>query len=156
MNNQMDDFSIQPGVPNAYGLVGSEANRVQPGKRPLSSMSPTLVLKDGKPLLTTGAAGGPTIITQVVQSLVNIIDRGMPVREALAAPRVHHQWRPPGGLYRTCAAGAGAGLSGRARPPGVQPQVRGYLPADTLAGGGVRGGHRAATGGAQSRGGGQR
>ena len=94
LNNQMDDFSIQPGVPNSYGLVGSEANSVQPGKRPLSSMSPTLVLKDGKPLISVGAAGGPTIITQVVQALVNVIDLGMSVQEALAAPRVHNQWKP--------------------------------------------------------------
>lgn len=94
LNNQMDDFSIQPGVPNTYGLVGNEANSVQPGKRPLSSMSPTLVLKDGKPLMTLGAAGGPTIITQVVQALVNVIDLGMSAHQALAAPRVHNQWKP--------------------------------------------------------------
>ncbi len=94
MNNQMDDFSIQPGVPNAFGLVGSEANSVQPGKRPLSSMSPTLVLKDGQPWISIGAAGGPTIISQVVQGLVNIIDLDMTVQDALAASRVHHQWTP--------------------------------------------------------------
>lgn len=94
LNNQMDDFSIQPGVPNAFGLVGSEANSVQAGKRPLSSMSPTLVLKEGKPLISVGAAGGPTIITQVVQALVNVIDLDLPVQEALALPRVHHQWKP--------------------------------------------------------------
>lgn len=94
MNNQMDDFSIQPGVPNAFGLVGSEANSVQAGKRPLSSMSPTLVLKNDKPLIAIGAAGGPTIITQVVQGLVNILDLGMPVTDALATSRVHHQWSP--------------------------------------------------------------
>jgi gamma-glutamyltranspeptidase/glutathione hydrolase len=94
MNNQMDDFSSQPGVPNAYGLVGKEANSVQPGKRPLSSMSPTIVVKDGKPIISIGAAGGPTIITQVVQGLVNMIDLGMSVEQALATPRVHHQWRP--------------------------------------------------------------
>ncbi len=95
MNNQMDDFSIHPGVPNAFGLVGSEANSVQPGKRPLSSMSPTIVVKDGKPVISIGAAGGPTIITQVVQGLVNMIDLGMPVEQALAATRIHNQWRPP-------------------------------------------------------------
>lgn len=95
LNNQMDDFSIQPGVPNAFGLVGSEANNVQPGKRPLSSMSPTIVLKDDKPVLTLGAAGGPTIISQVVQALVNVLDLGMDAEAALAAPRLHHQWRPP-------------------------------------------------------------
>lgn len=94
LNNQMDDFSIQPGVPNAFGLVGNEANSVQSGKRPLSSMSPTLVFKGEKPVMSLGAAGGPTIITQVVQALVNVIDLGLSSAQALAAPRVHHQWRP--------------------------------------------------------------
>lgn len=94
MNNQMDDFSIQPGVPNAFGLVGSEANRVQPGKRPLSSMSPTVVVQDGKPIIAIGAAGGPTIITQVVQGLVNLLDLGLTVNESLQVPRVHQQWAP--------------------------------------------------------------
>ena len=94
MNNQMDDFSIAPGVPNAFGLVGNEANSVQPGKRPLSSMSPTVVVHDGKPVMTLGAAGGPTIITQVVQALVNVIDLEMSPAQALAAERIHHQWQP--------------------------------------------------------------
>ncbi|EGG98338.1 Gamma-glutamyltranspeptidase [gamma proteobacterium IMCC2047] len=94
MNNQMDDFSAQPGVQNAFGLVGAEANSIAPGKRPLSSMSPTIVLKDGKPVMTLGAAGGPTIITQVVQALVNVIDLGMAPEEAVAAPRIHNQWLP--------------------------------------------------------------
>ena len=94
MNNQMDDFSIHPGVPNAFGLVGVEANSIQPGKRPLSSMSPTILLKDDKPVMTLGAAGGPTIITQVVQALVNTVDLEMELPAALAAVRVHHQWRP--------------------------------------------------------------
>ncbi len=94
MNNQMDDFSTQPGVPNAFGLVGNEANSVQSGKRPLSSMSPTIVLKDDKPVISIGAAGGPTIITQVVQGLVNMIDLGMSAEQALATPRIHNQWQP--------------------------------------------------------------
>lgn len=94
MNNQMDDFSLQPGVTNAFGLVGNEANAVAAHKRPLSSMSPTLVLHNGKPVITAGAAGGPTIITQVLQNLVNVIDLGLDPAEALAAQRVHHQWRP--------------------------------------------------------------
>lgn len=94
LNNQMDDFSAQPGKPNAFGLIGAEANRVEPGKRPLSSMSPTLVMRDSKPVLTIGAAGGPTIITQVVQALVNYLALDMPLPEAIAAPRIHHQWRP--------------------------------------------------------------
>jgi gamma-glutamyltranspeptidase/glutathione hydrolase len=95
MNDQMDDFAAQPGAPNAFGLVGTDANAVAPGKRPLSSMSPTIVLgPDGKPILALGAAGGPTIITQVVQVLVNRLDLGMGLAEAVAAPRIHHQWQP--------------------------------------------------------------
>ena len=94
LNNQMDDFSIQPGVPNAFGLVGNEANAVAPRKRPLSSMSPTLVFKEGMPVMSVGAAGGPTIITQVVQLIVNTLLLGMPLDQAIAAPRIHQQWRP--------------------------------------------------------------
>jgi gamma-glutamyltranspeptidase/glutathione hydrolase len=94
MNNQMDDFAAQPGVPNAYGLIGAEANSIAPGKRPLSSMSPTIVLRDGQPVMTVGAAGGPTIISQVVQIIVNHVDLGMTLPQAVAAARVHHQWRP--------------------------------------------------------------
>jgi gamma-glutamyltranspeptidase / glutathione hydrolase len=94
LNNQMDDFSIQPGVPNAFGLIGAEANAIAPGKRPLSSMSPTIVLKGNEPVLTVGAAGGPKIITQVVQTIVRVIDLKQSLSEALASGRVHHQWRP--------------------------------------------------------------
>ena len=94
MNNQMDDFSAQPGVPNFFGLVGAEANAVAPGKRPLSSMSPTIVLKRGQPILSLGAAGGPTIISQTVINLVNILDYAMSVDEALRQPRFPQQWRP--------------------------------------------------------------
>ncbi|WP_341937737.1 gamma-glutamyltransferase [Marinimicrobium sp. C2-29] len=94
LNNQMDDFSAQPGEPNAYGLIGAEANSIRPGKRPLSSMSPTIVTREGKPVLTLGAAGGPTIITQVFQTLVNYIDLELALEDAIAMPRVHHQWRP--------------------------------------------------------------
>ncbi len=94
LNNQMDDFSAQPGVPNAFGLIGAEANAVAPGKRPLSSMSPTIVLKDGKPVLTLGAAGGPKIITQVVLGIVNYIDFGFSLEQSIARRRFHHQWRP--------------------------------------------------------------
>ena len=96
MNNEMDDFSIQPGVPNAFGLIGAEANAVAPGKRPLSSMSPTIVLKDGQPILAVGAAGGPTIITQTLLAIIHTIDFGRPLDEALAQPHFHHQWRPDG------------------------------------------------------------
>lgn len=94
MNNQMDDFSIQPGVPNAFGLIGAEANAVGPGKRPLSSMTPTIVLKRGKPVIAVGAAGGPKIISAVLQELIALLDLGMSPTEALAAPRIHHQWSP--------------------------------------------------------------
>jgi gamma-glutamyltranspeptidase/glutathione hydrolase len=94
LNNEMDDFSIQPGVPNAFDLVGGAANAVAPGKRPLSSMSPTIVLADGRPIIALGGAGGPTIISQTVQHLVRMLDLGESPAAALAAPRVHHQWRP--------------------------------------------------------------
>ncbi|MFO1485519.1 MAG: gamma-glutamyltransferase [Verrucomicrobiaceae bacterium] len=94
LNDQMDDFSVQPGIPNAFKLIGAEANAVAPGKRPLSSMSPTIVLKDGQPVIVTGAAGGPTIITQALLLLTHIIDDGMLPAEALAEPRFHHQWNP--------------------------------------------------------------
>ena len=94
LNNQMDDFSAQPGVPNYFGLVGSEANAVAPGKRPLSSMSPTLVLSDGRPVLCVGAAGGPTIISQTLLMILYTVDFKMPLEKALAQPRFHHQWKP--------------------------------------------------------------
>lgn len=94
LNNEMDDFSIQPGVPNVFGLLGGEANAVAPGKRPLSSMSPTIVQKDGQPVLVIGAAGGPTIISQVVLGVVRTLDFGLSPQQALAAPRFHHQWQP--------------------------------------------------------------
>ncbi|MBS1261970.1 MAG: Glutathione hydrolase proenzyme [Calditrichaeota bacterium] len=94
LNNEMDDFSISPGVPNYFGLVGSEANAIAPGKRPLSSMSPTLILKDGQPFMAVGAAGGPKIITGTLQTIVNVIDFEMDVQEAVSEPRIHHQWSP--------------------------------------------------------------
>ncbi|MBM74855.1 MAG: gamma-glutamyltransferase [Proteobacteria bacterium] len=95
LNNQMDDFVAQPGAPNAYGLVGSEANAVAPGAVPLSSMSPTiLVSPDGTQRIAIGASGGPFIITSTLQSIINIIDFEMNPSEAVSAPRVHHQWQP--------------------------------------------------------------
>ncbi|RAU29716.1 gamma-glutamyltransferase [Pantoea sp. RIT413] len=94
MNNEMDDFSAKPGTPNVYGLVGGEANAIQPAKRPLSSMSPTIVAKEGKTWLVTGSPGGSRIITTVLQMVVNSIDFGMNVAEATNAPRFHHQWLP--------------------------------------------------------------
>jgi gamma-glutamyltranspeptidase/glutathione hydrolase len=94
LNNQMDDFAIAPGTPNAFGLIGAEANAVAARKRPLSSMSPTIVLEKDQPVLTVGAAGGPTIISQVAQALVRRLDLGLSLEEALAGPRIHHQWSP--------------------------------------------------------------
>jgi gamma-glutamyltranspeptidase/glutathione hydrolase len=94
MNNELDDFTAKPGAANAFGLVGFEANLPGPNKRPLSSMTPTIVLKDGEPVLVTGSPGGSRIITAVLQVIVNVLDFKMPVNEAVAAPRLHHQWRP--------------------------------------------------------------
>lgn len=94
MNNEMDDFSSKPGSPNQFGLVGSEANSIQPGKRMLSSMSPTIVLKNGKPFLITGAPGGATIITAVLQVIMNVLEFKLNVRDAVEMPRIHHQYLP--------------------------------------------------------------
>ncbi len=94
MNDEMDDFASKPGSPNMFGLVQGESNAIQPGKRPLSSMTPTIVLRDGKPFLVLGAPGGSTIITAVLQVMLNIFDFGMNVQDAVDAPRVHHQWKP--------------------------------------------------------------
>src|SRR5436190_583081 len=94
LNNELDDFTAAPGASNAYGLVGFEANLPGPGKRPLSSMAPTIVLKDGKPVLVTGSPGGSRIISTVLQVIVNVLDYGMDVAAAVAAPRLHHQWLP--------------------------------------------------------------
>jgi gamma-glutamyltranspeptidase/glutathione hydrolase len=94
LNNELDDFTAAPGASNAFGLVGFEANLPGPGKRPLSSMSPTIVLKDGKPVLVTGSPGGSRIISAVLQVIVNVLDYGMDVAAAVAAPRLHHQWLP--------------------------------------------------------------
>ncbi len=94
MNNEMDDFSAKPGSPNAYGLVHGEANAIAPGKRPLSAMTPTVVLKDGQLFLVLGSPGGPTIINTVLQTILNVIDYRMTIQEAVDAPRMHHQWIP--------------------------------------------------------------
>lgn len=95
LNDEMDDFSSQPGVPNAFGLIGAENNAIEPGKRPLSSMSPTIVLNArDEPVMTVGAAGGPKIITQVVLALIRTLDLQQDLAVAIAAPRIHHQWQP--------------------------------------------------------------
>ena len=94
VNNEMDDFTAKVGVPNSFGLVQGEANAIAPGKTPLSSMSPTIVTKDEKPILVVGTPGGSRIITAVLQTILNVIDYGMNVQEAVDAPRIHHQWLP--------------------------------------------------------------
>lgn len=94
LNNEMDDFSSKPGTPNMYGLVGGEANAIAPGKRMLSSMTPSIVSKDGKLFMVVGTPGGSTIITSVFQTIINVIDFDMTMQEAVSAPRFHHQWLP--------------------------------------------------------------
>jgi gamma-glutamyltranspeptidase/glutathione hydrolase len=94
LNDEMDDFAAKPGTPNMFELVQGEANAIAPGKRPLSSMVPTIIVKDGKPFLILGAPGGPVIITAVLQVILNVIDFGMNVQDAVDFPRVHQQWKP--------------------------------------------------------------
>jgi len=94
LNNEMDDFSVKPGSPNMFGLVGGAANAIEPGKRMLSSMTPSIIVKDNKPFLVVGSPGGSRIITTVLQVIVNVLDHGMNVQEAVDAPRFHHQWLP--------------------------------------------------------------
>ncbi len=94
LNNEMDDFTAKPGTPNLYGLVQGEANAIEPRKTPLSSMSPTIVSKDGKPFMVIGSPGGARIITITLEAIVNVIDHGMNIQEAIDAPRIHHQWLP--------------------------------------------------------------
>ncbi|WP_404948410.1 gamma-glutamyltransferase [Shewanella sp. SR44-3] len=94
LNNEMDDFSVKPGSPNGYGLIGGDANAVEGNKRPLSSMSPTIVMKDGKPFIVTGSPGGSRIINITLQVIMNVIDHQLNIAEASAAARVHHQWQP--------------------------------------------------------------
>jgi gamma-glutamyltranspeptidase/glutathione hydrolase len=93
-NDEMDDFTAAPGVPNTYGLIQGEANAIQPGKRPLSAMAPTIVLKDGKLFMVLGSPGGPRIISSVLNVLTGVLDHGLDVQQAVAAPRFHHQWMP--------------------------------------------------------------
>ena len=94
LNDEMDDFTSKPGVPNAFGLVQGKANAVAPGKRPLSSMTPTIVLKGGKLFMVTGSPGGSTIISTTLESILNVVDFGMNMKQAVDAPRIHHQWLP--------------------------------------------------------------
>ncbi len=94
LNNEMDDFASKPGSPNMFGLVQGERNAIAPGKRPLSSMTPTILLKDGKLFMTVGAPGGSRISTAVLQVILNVVDFGMTIQDAIDAPRIHHQWLP--------------------------------------------------------------
>ena len=94
LNNEMDDFTSKPGVPNAYGLIQGEANAIAPRKRPLSSMTPTVIVREGKLFMVTGSPGGPTIINTVMHSFLNVVEHGMTVQQAVAFPRFHHQWLP--------------------------------------------------------------
>ena len=94
LNNEMDDFSSKPGAPNGYGLIGGEANKIEARKRPLSSMTPTIILKNGSPVLATGSPGGSTIITSVMQAVLNVVEWDMNAAQSLHAPRIHHQWLP--------------------------------------------------------------
>lgn len=103
LNNEMDDFSSKPNTPNSYGLIGRDANAIEPRKRMLSSMTPTIVMKDGKPVLVTGSPGGSTIINTVLQVVLNVLDHGMSVEDAVASPRIHHQWLPDNVRYETGA-----------------------------------------------------
>src|SRR5690606_13301566 len=94
LNNEMDDFSVKPGVPTMFGLTGGAANGIAPGKRMLSSMTPTILEKDGRLYMVVGTPGGSTIITSVFQTILNVVDFGMDIQEAVTAPRFHHQWLP--------------------------------------------------------------
>lgn len=125
LNNEMDDFAAKPLAPNAFGLVGGEANAPAAAKRPLSSMTPTIVLKNGKPFLVTGSPGGSRIITTTLQVILNVIDHGMTIADAVAAPRLHHQWLPdqvfvePGWPQATLDALKARGHVIEQRPPGT-------------------------------------
>ncbi len=103
MNNEMDDFSSKPNTPNSYGLIGRDANEIQPGKRMLSSMAPTIVTRAGKLVMVTGSPGGSTIINTVLEVVVNVLDHGMTADKAVSSPRFHHQWMPDNVRYETGA-----------------------------------------------------
>ena len=121
----MDDFSLQPGVPNAFGLIGNEQNAVAPRKRPLSSMTPTIALDDaGRVRVVVGAAGGPTIITSVAQVLMNVVDWKLSAQDAIAAPRIHHQWFPELlGAEPAIGADVTAGLGTRGQKVKTFPHI---------------------------------
>ncbi|HVU97025.1 MAG TPA: gamma-glutamyltransferase [Puia sp.] len=124
LNNEMDDFSVKPGVPNMYGAVGNEANAIAPGKRMLSSMTPTIVLAKGKPYLVTGTPGGTTITTSVFQTLVDIIDFGLSAEDAVNRPKFHHQWLPDELFVE---AGFPAGVQEQLKAMGYTVTLRGSI-----------------------------
>ena len=124
LNNEMDDFSAKPGTPNAYGLIGREKNSIAPGKRMLSSMTPTIVLKDEELFLATGSPGGSRIITSVLQVILNMVDHKMNIQEATSAPRIHHQWLPDT-LY--VEKEAGEGLAAELRKKGYEVKRTGPI-----------------------------
>lgn len=130
LNNEMDDFSAQPGAPNVYGLVGAEANAIAPGKRPLSSMSPTIVLQGDRAIASAGASGGPLIISATLQTLLNSLVFGLEAEEAVAAPRIHHQWIPP---VLAVEAGIGAPLRRELEKRGQNVKEVGAMAAAQLA-----------------------
>jgi gamma-glutamyltranspeptidase/glutathione hydrolase len=99
LNNEMDDFSVKPGAPNQYGLVGGHANAIAPGKRMLSSMTPTIVEKEGQLFMVVGSPGGSTIITSVYQTILNVVEHHMDMQQAIEAKKTHHQWMPDLILY---------------------------------------------------------
>jgi gamma-glutamyltranspeptidase/glutathione hydrolase len=143
LNDEMDDFAAKPGSPNLFGLVQGEANAIAPGKRPLSSMVPTIVLKNGKPFLALGAPGGSRIITAVLQVMLNVMDFGMNIQDAIDFPRVHHQWKPDrldierGISPDTIALLKKAGYHIEEAKPVVIARVEGIL----IDGGWLQGGH---------------
>jgi gamma-glutamyltranspeptidase/glutathione hydrolase len=143
LNDEMDDFAAKPGSPNLFGLVQGEANAITPGKRPLSSMAPTILLKNGKPFIALGAPGGSRIITAVLQVMLNVIDFGMNVQDAIDFPRIHHQWKPDrldierGVSPDTIALLKKAGYHIEEAKPIVGARVEGIL----IDGGWLQGGH---------------
>jgi gamma-glutamyltranspeptidase / glutathione hydrolase len=143
LNDQMDDFAAKPGTPNKFGLVQGAKNAIGPGKRPLSSMTPTIILQNGKPFLVLGAPGGSTITTAVLQVIVNIIDFGMNVQDAIDFPRIHHQWKPDRLDYEsgvspdTIMLLKGMGHQVEAAHPRVQARVEAIL----ISNGWLQGGH---------------
>jgi len=124
LNNEMDDFAAQPGTPNLFGLIQGEKNSIQPGKRPLSSMTPTILTKDGKLAMVLGSPGGPTIINTVFQTIMNVVDHGMNIQRAVSSPRFHHQWMPDAIRWEPFGLGADLRKAMEAKGHVFEPQAR--------------------------------